>query len=239
MESASITGGLIRYVDHAGGQETVLSDADLTLGLPGLAGRATLEGSARFNGAPVMLSVMLDGVEQMLAGTVRPVEFRLETGGNTVAFTGRAGADPVAAEGRLEADLRDLASLLALAGQPPVDLPKGLGRERIALSGDMTLAGAERVFLRGGTLRLDSNTIRADVDVSLAGARPRLVAQLVADTFDLSGLAGGGGDTAGGGSAGWPKEAIDVSGLSAADAEVALSAQAVRFGDFALGATDI
>ncbi|PKP79440.1 MAG: hypothetical protein CVT80_15990 [Alphaproteobacteria bacterium HGW-Alphaproteobacteria-2] len=32
---------------------------------------------------------------------------------------------------------------------------------------------------------------------------------------------------------------MDVSGLSAADAEVALSAQAVRFGDFALGATDI
>lgn len=239
VESASITGGLIRYVDHASGQETVLSDADLTLGLPGLAGRARIEGSARFNGAPITLAVMLDGVEQMLAGTVRPVELRLETGGNTVAFVGRASADPVAAEGRLEADLTDLASLLALAGQPPAELPPGLGRERIALSGDVTLSGAERVFLRGGMLRLDGNTIRVDADVALAGERPRLVAQLAADTLDLSGLAGGDSGGAGGGSAGWPAEAIDVSGLSAADAEVALSAQAVRFGDFALGATDI
>lgn len=240
MESAVISGGLIRYVDHASGQETVLSDADLTLGLPDLAGRVTLEGRARFNGAPVTLSVVLDGVEQMLAGSVRPVELRLETGRNTVAFSGRAGSEPVAAEGRLDADLQDLAGLLALAGQPPADLPPGLGRERIALSGDVTLAGAERVFLRGGTLRLDQNTIRADADVTLSGARPRLVAQISADTLDLSGLAGGGGGTeSGGGSTGWPKEAIDVSGLSAADAEVALTAQAVRFGDFALGATDI
>lgn len=237
---AEIAGGIIRYVDHRTGEEIVLSDADLRARMPDLAGEARVEGSARLNGVPVTLDATLDGPGPLLEGAVRPVKLSLTAAGNSIAFEGRAGMNPPAADGRIEADLPELATLLALARQAATDLPPGLGRERVTLSGLVTLAEGNRVFLRDGTVGLDANRLRAEADLALGGERPRLVAKLSADTLDLSGLASGGDDgDAGSGSGGWPTEAIDASGLGAADAEIALTAGGISFGDFAIGATDL
>jgi len=238
---AEITDGLVRYVDHGSGEEIVFSDTDLRIRMPDAAGEARLEASARLNGVPVTLGATLDGPGPLIDGAVRPVKADLTAAGNSIAFDGRAGMSPAAADGRLDADLPELAVLMALAGQTAPDLPAGLGRERVTLSGTVTLTDGDGLFLRDGTIGLDSNRLRAEADLALGGARPRLVGRLSAETLDLSGLAAGEGGGAAGdaGAGGWPTEPIDVSGLGAADAEVSLAAGGISFGDFAIGATDL
>jgi AsmA protein len=239
LDLAEVTGAEVLFIDHGAGQRLAASDIDATLRVPAFTGPAQMALTARMNGTPLSLEATIAEFAGFLEGSAVGMKLALTSGAAELSFDGRAGHAPLAAKGRLNADLADMAAIAALAGITRPALPQGFGARSVALAGDVTMTAAQTLHLRGGRLGLDGNALQVDADLTFSGARPALSAQVSAGQLDFSGVSGGqGGGVSGGAKAeGWPREAIDVSGLSALDATVALSAEGVNLGMLRLGPT--
>ncbi len=237
LEAARIVDGRLHWIDAASGRDVTVSDLDAALVLPAGAGQARLAGSARIDGTPVELEVSLDEPRAVLAGGVRPAALSLGWEGGSASFDGRLSAAP-ALEGAVEIDARDFGPLLGLAGSAMPELPPGLGRDRIAATGRVTLTDAGSLHLREAVLTLDDNRLSGELDLLPGDERPLLRGTLSAEALSLATAPGtpgsGGGGDGPAASAGWPEDPIDVSGLFTADAELA-----VRVGAAELGAAEI
>ncbi|MCU4655114.1 AsmA family protein [Roseibacterium sp. SDUM158016] len=233
FERAEVRNARLRWIDEATGQDISVSGADAVLSLPSGTGPAGLTVSAELGGAELELAAEVDGAAAFLDGQVRPATLSLGWPGGTASFEGRLALAP-ALDGRFEIDATDFGPLLWLAGLAMPDLPRGLGRDRIAASGQITLPGEGTVHLRQGGLTLDDNILAAELDLLPGEDRPLLRGTIVADSLALAAPAASGGGT-GGGSAGaaqegWSRDRIDVSGLFGLDAELALRAGRVDLG---------
>ncbi len=244
LEKGLIRGGTIRFVDHAAGRDVTLDDVDLDLAIPDFAGPFTIEASAVTAGQKAAVTAEIGAFSAFTEGRVVPVTLSATAGGSRLAFDGRAGWQPLVAEGALEADLADLPAVSALAGLAPPDLPQGLGRDRLAMTGRFTLDEAGAFYLRDAMIEADGNRLSGDLDLAPGKDRPKLSASLRSSALAFStGAAapaasgGGGGAPAPVAETGWSKVAIDVSGLGAMDAAVALVAGSVDLGGLKLGET--
>ncbi len=236
-----IRGGQVIFLDHATKRRVALDDLDVTFRIPDFTGPAVLSATAMVAGRGVGLEAEAGVFSAFTEGRVVPVTVAARAGGSTLSFTGRAGWLPLLAEGDLAADLADLAAVAGLLGMPAPDLPQGFGRDSLSLSGKLTLDESGAAYVRGATVRMDGNTLTGDLDLVQGADRPKLSAQLSAPVLTLTGVSGGQGGGAGGGMAadGWPKDRIDVSGLGAMDAAVALIAGAVDLGAVRFGETRV
>ena len=235
---STMRNGTVRYVDHALGTTYELRDLDAEMRLPDFAGRADFELSGRLRDQPLTLKGHVAGFGGFLAGAVSPVVAETGVGGSNIRFDGRAGLSPLAADGQINANLGDMPALFAALGQSAPTLPRGLGRSA-RVQGHAIYTGKGSVHLRDGTIDMDQNSLRADMDLFLEDI-PRLEGKLSTAMLDLSGLDGGAkaGDDAGaraGVGAGWSKQKMDVSGLSALNGEVSLQSDAIRVAGANLG----
>lgn len=239
LEEGLIRDGTLRFIDHGAGRDVTLDDLQARLAIPDFSGPATATASALVKGQPVSLEATAGVFSALTEGRVVPMAVKAGIGGSNVVFDGRAGWSPVAAEGALTADLGDLAAVSALAGAAAPDLPQGLGAGALSVAGQLTLDGSGAAYLRGATIRADGNVITGDLDLKPGKDRPKLTAQLSAQALSLAGLSGGQGGGAKGGmeASGWPTSRIDVSGLGALDAELALVAGSVDLGLVRFGET--
>ena len=242
----SLGRGLIRnatltYVDHATGSKTILTSLDAELRLPDFAGRADISMSARMNGQALSLTGDVATFGKLLNGDVSQLRVNAQVGGSKIGFDGKAGISPVAADGLLDADLADMAALFGVIGMETPDLPKGMGRTA-KITGAATYTAKGTAHLRNGRIALDHNVFTGAADLFLTGGdRPLLKAQFEADALDFSVLAASVDDTGNTveTSAGWPKEAFDVSGLGALDADVTLAANSIDLGTAKLGPSSV
>ncbi|MEM9524324.1 MAG: AsmA family protein [Pseudomonadota bacterium] len=244
---AEITDGEVTYHDASTGTFYQIGDLDATLRLPDFDGAAQIDLSGVMKEQSLSASATLDAFSAALAGEVVPVALKVGIGGSTIDFSGRGGTTP-ALEGTINADLADMAALLALVDQAPPDLPKGLG-QKARIDGQLTLASEGSVHLREARIDLDHNTLTGDIDVFPEDV-PRIHARLSADVLDLSSLAGfsaENGSSAGGAAApsrsaggadGWPKNNIDVRGLGAVDGEFAFRIESIDLGSATVGPVD-
>lgn len=232
LDRAEMRGGNVLWIDHAGGQRHEISGLDAVLGLPDLAGQATVELAAVKDGQKLSLKARVAAASDFVAGKVVPVALDFAAGAAKGTFEGQAGTDPLQAEGRIALDLGDLSAVSALAGIARPALPEGLGARQVQVAGLLTLLSDGAIRLEGAELRLDGNQLAGDLAFEPGGARPMVQATLTAGALDLSALTGGDGGSGGGsgGGKGWPKTPIDASGLGAVDALVALRAQSLDLG---------
>ena len=236
---ASMSGGRLVFVDHGTGTRVDLQDLSVETAIPDFEGPVQVVLSAVLQGQAFAADLTLGQFRAFLDGKLGPVTLAFEAGAASGRFEGQAGWKPMAAKGDVQADLGQLTEVAALAGAAAPDLPKGLGAGGVTVQGGLTLTDAGSVHLRGGTLRLDETVLAVDADLTQGEARPKLVAKVVAGALDLHAALGQSGGGAGGGmqSEGWPKERIDVSALSALDAELSLKADGVNLGLATFGPT--
>ncbi|NUB46044.1 AsmA family protein [Fertoebacter nigrum] len=239
LDRGVITDGTVTYIDHAAGSRVTLTALAVEAAIPAFDGPADVTLAAVMNGQAFTAAGRIGAFAPFLEGRVVPVDLNLGTGGATVSFAGRFGTAPMAAEGRVDAALGDLAAVMALAGQAPPGLPLGLGRDNVAVEGDVTLTAAGSVHLRGGTVSLDGNRLTGDADLTTAGERPKLSAQIAAGALDLSAMGAGGSGGGDASNTGWSRDPIDASALGTMDAAVALSADSVDLGVAQLGRSRI
>ncbi|NHB75524.1 AsmA family protein [Rhodobacter calidifons] len=244
LDEGAIRGGTIRFDDRQSGRRIALDEVDARLSIPDFSGPFRLAATALSGGQKVALDLSGDVFSAFAMGRVVPIKVSLTAGGSKLGFEGRGGYAPLAAEGALVADLPDLPALGRLFGASLSRPSPGLGHDRLQASGQLTLDGSGRAFLRQATLAADANELKGDLDLTPGEARPKLKAQLTAGPISLNtGSAGGTGGGAGGGAGGgmqaegWPEDVIDVSALGVMDAEVALTAPSVDLGVLKLGPT--
>ena len=225
---------------QAGEAPVSMQGVDLDLSWPDRQGAATLNLTLRPAGQPVSIAATIARPAALMAGQTAPVTASVKAQGGTASYDGSFGSLPEA-QGTLSLDLADTAQFLAALGVSGVEVPQGLGR-RAKATGQITLTKGTQLALRDTRLTLDTNTLTAAADITLAD-KPRITARLSADALDFSGLAqggtGGSGGSGGGsgGSSGWSTAPIDASGLAAFDGEISLDANSIDLGTLKLGKT--
>ena len=240
LDEGTIAGGAIRYVDRQTGREIALDDVDATLSIPDFSGPFTVKASGLSGGQQVALDLSGGVFSAFALGRVVPVTATLTAGGTKVSFDGRGGYAPLAAEGALSADLSDLPALGALTGSELSQPSPGMGRDKLQITGTLTLDGTGAAFLREAGIVADQNQLKGNLDLLPGEARPLLKGTLAAGPIVIgTGREGamGGGQAGGMEAAGWPEGEIDVSFLGALDAEVALAAASIDLGVLKLGQT--
>lgn len=235
LDKAAITGGSLRYLDHAAGSTVEVDRIDAEATVPDFNGVATVAGSARMGGQDLAISATIAEFAPFVAGRLVAVQLTGAAGAADLGFDGQMSLAPMAAEGALTADLGDMAALFGLVGMAAPGLPEGLGARSVSINGDVTLTPEGSAHLRGGVIDLDGNALTGDLDYVTAGERPMLSAKLVAGDLVLAAMAVAGSGEGGPAAGGWSDAAIDVSGLAAMDAAVALSADSVDLGSAKTG----
>lgn len=238
---AVISGGRLLYLDHGTGTRLELDDLAVETAIPDFEGPVDVALSATKGGQAFDLNLKLGAFREFLDGNLVDVTADFAAGRAKGRFAGRAGWKPMVAKGDLDADLATLSELAALGGASAPSLPKGMGAGGVSVKGAVTLTDAGSLHLRGGTVGLDDSVLAVDADLTQGDARPKLVAKVVAGALDLRGVTGSEGGGAGGGAQaeGWPRDAIDVSGLGALDAEISLQADGIDLGMATFGASDV
>lgn len=234
FDEAVIRDARVRYLDRAAGADWDVAQLDVTVRLPEAGGVVGIEGSAQVNGVPLVLETTIDGVAGLLAGEARPVQADLRWQGGAATFAGQLGLDATA-QGALDLTAEDLGPLVALAGSEMPDLPWGLGRDRIAVTGDVRLAREGSVHLRDGVVRLDETALNVAVDLVPGEDRPMLRGTITGGAISVPGLMDGEASEA----EGWPRDIIDVSGLFASDADLTVRAESLDLGSVALSDIDL
>ena len=236
LDQATITGGSLRYIDHASGRAVEMAQINATAQVPDFNGTATVTGSALVGGQEVAASASIMQFAPFVAGRLVGMTLSAETGASNIGFEGQASLSPLAAEGALVAELGDMAALFGLFGMDAPDLPDGLGARSVSVKGAVTLTPEGSAHLRGGAITLDGNALSGDVDFVTAAERPKLSAKLQAGDLALGGAAGGGAAAA---PDGWSPAPIDVSGLAAIDGAVSLSANSLDLGTAKTGPLNV
>lgn len=231
-----IENGSVSYIDHKTGQKVDLTEINAETAIPDFNGPVEVGMSAVTGGQRFAVKLRLAEFAPFLSGKVVALALNGTAGAAKLAFDGRAGFAPPMAEGNLDADLGDLTALSALAGIARPALPEGFGARSVIVKGAVTLTDQGSVHLRGGRVQLDGNSLSGEADLVTAGERPKLSAQVAAGALTLAAETGAGGSGQAAADAGWSKDTIDVSGLAAMDAAVALTADSVDLGSVKLGA---
>ncbi len=236
ITSILISDGSFAYIDAATGQTLRIADLDARLGLPA-DGPATVEGTAEVNGTLLTLAATLAAPRALTIGATSPLDLALDWRGGSARFDGRAELTP-AFSGDLQVDATDLGPLLAILGAAMPDLPQGYGRDRLALAGQVTLTEAGTAHLRDARLTLDDTQLTLALDLTPGADRPMIRGTVTGARLVLpaDGPAGGqGSGTAPATQTGWSRTPIDVSGLFAADAEIALVVERIEGAGLTLG----
>lgn len=236
VDRAVLSGAEVTFVDHGADTAVNLRAVDLTASIPDLEGEVEISGSALMNGTAISGQMRVGSIRALTDGDLTPLTVTLTSGGTTLSLDGRADIDPLSFEGALTVSSSDRFALLRAVEMAALDLPEGLGRDRIEVKSTLTLAPAGSLHLRGLDITLDSNTLSGAADIFPGEERPKIRATLAAPTLNLTGLSrqGQGGESALVAETGWGREAIDVSGLFAADADVTFTSGAITLGDAAL-----
>ncbi len=231
--------GRIEFGDREEGDHIDLSGVDLSVRLPGTGGAANFEIEAVMNGQDFSASGAIKDISALSREGAVPVSLRIAAGENRIGLEGNARFAPFTASGQLNAEIVDMASLLALSGRETPALLQIVGSDA-SLNGDLTLTESGEFGLSGGTLRLGQNVVTGDVAIRLE-ERPVLSAQLAGGALDFSPLVLAASVVAQTRSVldepdtGWPRKPIDVSALQSIDARVSLSVRSLDLGTVRFG----
>jgi AsmA protein len=240
ITAAEISGGAVTYIDAGRGQALRIAGLDARLSLPA-DGPAAIEGAAEVNGTALSLTATLDAPRALAAGVLSPVVATLDWPGGEGRFSGQLGPAPSLA-GDLEVEASDPGLLLAILGAAMPDLPHGYGRDRLALTGHVTLTDAGTVHLRDGRLTLDETVLDLALDVTQGAERPMIRGAVSGARLVLPESTSAGTTAprdAGRSASGWSQAPIDVSGLFAADAEIAIAVERIEGAGVTFGPVDL
>lgn len=227
---------------------------DALKGASGLSSKGTIMMSAAglnfagdaavtMNGLPIDARFEVIGPENW-ADTLR-VDVSLNITGRdafTFKWAGLVNGKTGNADGTIDFNASDLPTMLRAVGQE-VGFPKGTGRTAMA-KGVVRVRDGKNTLSKA-VFGLDQNIFHGQAELAF-GTLPYIAANLTAGALDFSAFAAddnGAGRSAGagrtGGSNGWSKDPIRITGLDAFDADISLIAKSVNLGVSELGRTDV
>ncbi len=229
LEDVRIVDGIVRYLDETTGDAFEVRGVNVSLSLPSLDDDLTLNGSVDWQGETVTLDSVLGPVSQLSEERIGSVDVQLSSTHLTASYRGGISlVNGFVLDGDVEASSPSIRSLAGWAGNP---LAPGNGLGAFEVTAALRMAPDE-ISLSEAQIALDGMRGQGAVTIGTGGARPRITANLGVDQINLNTYLGGSGSGSEGGSgggSGWSNDPIDVSGLSAVDAELRLAATQLIF----------
>ena len=224
--------GVLTYQNEARGIAETVNSIDLSLAWPSISRSFAATGHFSWRGELVDGSLTVADFIAALSGERSGLKVRIASPPLKFAFDGAiANRTSLLMEGTVSADSPSLRNALRWAGQAP---PGNNGLGRFALKARTNVVG-ESIALTNVNLELDGNTAEGVITYS-NNDRQTVQATLAADALDFTPYI----DTlrlVAGSAREWNRQLFDLSGLSATDLDMRLSAAKVTIGTSKLGRT--
>ncbi|MGF1464452.1 MAG: AsmA family protein [Maricaulaceae bacterium] len=225
MGGAQINGAVVRLDGEAraemGDLEALLGELPVDPPPPGVLRQLNFEGGVS---GPLDALAIRDAQAELASDLLAATySGGLQVRNETLTFDGAVEIG----SGQLRALATALGAVIPETSGPVFNTLDITGR----LSGDQTALAFEQA-----EIALDDLRANGRLAVNLAGSRPRLDGRLDLAAADLSPYLGEPETTASGGVAPWSTDPLDLSGLGAVDASLALSVEGLRVRDLAIGA---
>lgn len=230
--------GRIAYSDAQGGVSQTVDAINMSVSLPSMTSPMAARGSLAWDKEKIDLVLGIDNLNAFLAGTQTGLNAAVAASTVKFDFKGTASSKPqMKASGTIDLDVPSVRELAAWAGQPLTAPGTGFGPLKI--SGQVGVDGQKYSFT-GARLSLDAIQATGDFRFDGSGRVPYINAGLGTGMLDLnpylppektagsgaatpSAPAGTGGNAAPPASQGWSTDPIDLSGLRAVNADIALN----------------
>jgi AsmA protein len=238
-----ISDGALTYLDQRTGAKQAVEKIDMTVKLPSLDAPLSAAGNLTWNAKRIDLQLDVAKPRELMEG--RSSDLALNVGSEPVKVDFKGGGSLAKLGGTVDLKVPSVRGLAAWAGSPLTMPGDGLGP--LAIAGKVDVAGPKLSFA-DANLSLDAIKGTGAVTVDAAGAKPAINAKLDLGELDLNpylppeqpaaaGGQGGGGAPAPGAAkpSDWSDEPIDVSGLKAANADLALTVAALKVRKISIG----
>lgn len=227
--------GRIAYSDAKTGVAQTVDAINMSVSLPSMTSPMAARGSLVWNAEKIDLVLGVDNPNAFLAGTQTGLNAAVAASTVKFDFKGTASSKPqMKASGTIDLDVPSVRKLAAWAGQP-MDAP-GTGFGPLKINGQVGVDGQKYSFTKA-KLSLDAIQATGDFRFDGSGRVPYINAGLGTGMLDLnpylppekaagggaSSPAGTGGNAAKPASQGWSTDPIDLSGLRAVNADIALN----------------
>ena len=230
--------GRIAYSDAKIGDFQTVDAINMSVSLPSMTSPMAAKGSLVWNKEKIALVLGIDNPNAFLAGTQTGLNAAVAASTVKFDFKGKASSKPhIKASGSIDLDVPSVRKLAAWAGQP-MDAP-GTGFGPLKINGQIGVDGQKYSFTKAKIL-LDAIQATGDFRFDGSGKVPYINAGLGTGMLDLNPYmppekkAGDGALTPtapaeNGGNAqkpapqGWSTDPIDLSGLRAVNADIALN----------------
>jgi AsmA protein len=241
-----INKGKLTYIDGVSGKTQNVDELTLKVSLADLESPLAVDGSARWHDRDVAVTLTAAKPRDLLTGPGSPVNLHVTSDILTLTYAGSAALSNTAkGDGDVDIASPSLRTLVGWAAGTPPAVP-GAGLGPMSIKSHAALTG-QRVHLSNLQLGLDSLKANGDMEVDGGGLRPSIKGRLAIDALDLTPYlppeqpASPGGATPGdvpppptagqqpaAPAVGWSTTPIDVSGMRAADVDLALSVGSIR-----------
>ncbi|MGI9465023.1 MAG: AsmA family protein, partial [Aestuariivirgaceae bacterium] len=233
----NIEDGSIKYLDERSGSVFTAKDVDLIVSMPTLTSALKTKGSLIWNRERINLNLFVKSPRR-LGTDGSPIDIAITGRLLELVFNGRGVLrDGIGLAGNVDMKTSSLRELAGWVGSP-LEPGKGLGP--FAIKGALDLEG-QNIKLSKARLSLDGMNAQGNINVSLAGARPQVSANLGADRIDANIYAAPAnkGSSSGAVTKGWSDKKFSFAGLKALDANLNLAVSQILYGDVKIGATNV
>jgi len=241
--------GTLVFTDVKNGQTRELDNIDATLSLPDLEAALTASANVVYNKQKVIVKFGVAKTGQLLAGEPSPITLNINSNPIKGSFSGNATlSEGLDLSGDVTLNVPSLRDLAIWGG---IGLPAsqgGLGP--LSIKGKLERAGSQLSF-NGAEIALDAIKGTGDVQLDTKGGKPLLKGKLDVDQLDLNPYvtaaaaktgdakpaeakapepkADDAKDPAPEAAAGWSQDPIDLSALSAFDADFTFQAKGILY----------
>jgi AsmA protein len=230
--------GRIAYSDAKTGVSQTVDSINMSVSLPSMTSPMAAKGSLVWNKEKIDLVLGIDNPNAFLAGTQTGLNAAVSASTVKFDFKGTASSKPqMKASGSIDLDVLSVRKLAAWAGQP-MDAP-GTGFGPLKINGQIGVDGQKYSFTKA-KLSLDAIQATGDFRFDGSGRVPYINAGLGTGMLDLNPYmppekkagdgastpaapAGTGGNAQKPAAQGWSTDPIDLSGLRAVNADIALN----------------
>ncbi len=230
--------GRIAYSDAKGGVSQTVDAINMSVSLPSMTSPMAAKGSLVWNKEKIDLVLGIDNPNAFLAGTQTGLNAAVAASTIKFDFKGKASSKPqMKASGTIDLDVPSVRELAAWVGQPMTAPGTGFGPLKI--NGQVGVDGRKYSFTKA-RLSLDAIQATGEFRFDGSGKVPYINAGLGTGMLDLNPYlppekkagsaasapqapAGTGGNAAPPASQGWSTDPIDLTGLRAVNADIALN----------------
>lgn len=225
LDGVEIESGTLSYRDMVGGTAVALSNLDLKVGLGSLSSPVELKGKAVLNGKPVTLKGNFGSLKALQGKESAPLSLAFSS--EPLVFAANGTVADSAFTGDVEVNSSSLTAAIAwLTGQKP----KNELVVRTALKGKARCS-ATRCGVAEAKLEVDDMAFTGSASVDMASSKPSFTADLATDSLNISPYLQPSKhaqleliSSAYAADARWSSAPMDLSGLNAANGNIALRA---------------